>query len=54
MQDRRVPVEFFDLLDDEGWMALPVDQTSPSYFWSDGGLLADAPVDMESTFEAAC
>lgn len=45
-------IEFFSLLsDDEGWIELPVDQTAPTYLWAEGGLLADAPVDMEKTFE---
>lgn len=44
-------IEHFSLLSDEGWLALPVDQTSPTYFWDEGGLLADAPVDMAKTFE---
>ena len=48
-----VPIEFIDLLDDDGWEPMPVDQTSPTYLWNDGGLLADAPVDMEATFNGA-
>ena len=28
-------------------------QKSPSYFWKDGGVLADAPVDFASTFDGA-
>ena len=50
MQNRGVPIEFCNLLDDEGWTPLSVDQSSPTYFWNDGGLLADAPVDMAATF----
>jgi len=48
---RGVPIEFFNLLDTEGWESMPVDQKSPTYFWADGGgLLSDAPVDMDATF----
>jgi len=50
VQNQAVPIDFFNLLDDEGWMPLPVLQTASSYLWNDGGLLADAPVDMEATF----
>jgi quercetin dioxygenase-like cupin family protein len=50
-QDCLVPIDFFDLLGGEGWERLAVDQTSPGYFWDEGGLLADAPVDMAATFE---
>jgi quercetin dioxygenase-like cupin family protein len=46
-----VPIEFTDLVGDEGWEAMDVDQSNEKYFWSDGKLLADAPVDMEKTFE---
>ncbi|ROO87499.1 cupin domain [Actinocorallia herbida] len=28
-------------------------QSFPSYFWKDGGLLADAPVDFAATFDGA-
>jgi len=51
VQNRGVPIDFFNLLDDEGWMPLPVLQTASAYLWNDGGLLADAPVDMEATFK---
>lgn len=46
-----VAIESFSLLSDKGWLELPVDQSSPTYFWDEGGLLADAPVDMAKTFE---
>jgi mannose-6-phosphate isomerase-like protein (cupin superfamily) len=43
---------FGDLLDDFDWVPMNLDQqSSPSYFWVDGGLLADAPVDFRATFE---
>jgi hypothetical protein len=48
-----VPIKFFDLLDDDGWAPLPVDPTSPRFSWSDGGSLADAPVDVPATFADA-
>ena len=53
VQDQRVPIEFFNLLDDEGWEPLRVDQASPAHFWNDGGSLADAPVDVEATFDGS-
>ena len=53
VQDQPVPIEFFNLLDDEGWEPLPVDQMGPVHFWNDGGLLADAPVDVKATFDGA-
>jgi hypothetical protein len=46
-----VAIEFSNLLGDEGWAPMPVDQSNPRYFWHDGGPLADAPVDMEATFD---
>lgn len=44
-------ITFFSLVADDGWTPLKVDQSTPAYLWNDGGLLADAPVDMEKTFE---
>ena len=47
-------VTFADLLDNEDWVALSLDQqTFPSYLWNDGGTLADAPVDFAATFDGA-
>ena len=46
-----MPIHFFNLLDDQDWHSLPVDQTNLKYFWNEGGLLADAPVDMSATFD---
>jgi quercetin dioxygenase-like cupin family protein len=48
-----VPIAFFSLLDDDGWMPLSIDAKSPTFSWSDGGSLADAPVDVEATFDGA-
>ena len=48
-----MPIKFFNLLDDDGWAPLPLDQRSPSFSWSEGGSLADAPVDMTATFDGA-
>ena len=45
-----MPIEFLDILDDEGWVARPVDPTAPGARWSEGGLLAEAPVDVAATF----
>jgi mannose-6-phosphate isomerase-like protein (cupin superfamily) len=43
---------FGDLVDDADWvpMSLEGQQDSPKYFWNDGGMLADAPVDFAATF----
>ena len=42
------------LLDDDGWVPMPLDQQhNPSYYWEDGRLLADAPVDFAATFDGA-
>jgi mannose-6-phosphate isomerase-like protein (cupin superfamily) len=42
------------LLDDLGWKPMPEDQQdNPSYYWEDGRLLADAPVDFRATFAGA-
>ena len=43
-------IDFFNLLDDDGWVDMPVKQSYSKYLWNDGGRLADAPVDMEATF----
>jgi quercetin dioxygenase-like cupin family protein len=48
-----VPIEFFDLLDDGGWAPRALDQTADGHRWSDGGPLADAPVDVDATFRDA-
>ncbi|MFE5027472.1 hypothetical protein ACFRAO_30130 [Streptomyces sp. NPDC056656] len=42
-------IENFSLVNDEGWMDMPL-AVLPTYLWSEGGLLADAPVDFEKTF----
>lgn len=45
---------FDTLLDDKGWTPMSLDQQGhPKYFWKDGGLLADAPVDFAATFDGA-
>ncbi|PVX63331.1 UNVERIFIED_ORG: hypothetical protein FNL38_1164 [Nocardia globerula] len=49
---RSMAIEYFNLLsEEEGWIDLSVDQDLPSYLWNEGGLLADAPIDMEQTFK---
>jgi mannose-6-phosphate isomerase-like protein (cupin superfamily) len=46
-----VPLTFGDLVADEDWVLMsPDQQDNKSYFWKDGGLLADAPVDFAKTF----
>jgi len=43
-----------DLLDDEDWVPLALDQQdNPTYFWHDGRPLAEAPVDFAATFDGA-
>lgn len=45
---------FADLLDNQDWVPLSLDQQSfPSYFWTDGRPLAEAPVDFAATFADA-
>ena len=52
--DGDVGAIFADLLDNEDWVPLSLDQqTFPSYLWNDGGTLADAPVDFAATFDGA-
>ena len=49
-----VGITFADLLDEQDWVPLSLDQQSfPSYLWVDGGTLADAPVDFAATFDGA-
>ena len=50
----RVTLIFGDLIDDADWVPMTLDQqNNPRYFWNDGGLLADAPVDFAATFDGA-
>jgi hypothetical protein len=44
-----VPIEFCDLLSDEGWAPLTVDPHDPHHCWERGGSLAGAPVDVAAT-----
>ncbi|WP_329347897.1 cupin domain-containing protein [Streptomyces sp. NBC_01261] len=45
---------FGDLVEDADWVPMPLDQQGhPQYFWNDGGLLRDAPVDFAATFDGA-
>jgi mannose-6-phosphate isomerase-like protein (cupin superfamily) len=49
-----MPITAGSLLDDLGWKPMPEDQQdNPSYYWQDGRLLADAPVDFQATFAGA-
>jgi hypothetical protein len=48
-----VPIEFCDLLSDEGWAPFAVDVDDPHAHWLSGGTLADAPVDVAATFDGA-
>ncbi len=48
-----MPIDFCDLLSDEGWTPYVVDAASPTQHWNAGGSLADAPVDVAATFEGA-
>jgi mannose-6-phosphate isomerase-like protein (cupin superfamily) len=49
-----VTLIFDDLVADADWVPMDLDQQKfPSYFWKDGGLLADAPVDFAATFDGA-
>ncbi|ODU06022.1 MAG: hypothetical protein ABS81_05770 [Pseudonocardia sp. SCN 72-86] len=42
---------FGSLVDGADWVPMPLGQQgNPSYFWKDGGMLGDAPVDFAATF----
>jgi len=47
-----VTLIFGDLIDDADWVPMPLagQQEHPRYYWNDGGMLADAPVDFARTF----
>lgn len=45
-----MPIEFLDILDDDGWVPRSVDPAAPGALWSEGGRLADSPVDVAATF----
>jgi mannose-6-phosphate isomerase-like protein (cupin superfamily) len=47
-----MPFSVDSLVTDSDWipMSLAGQQESPTYFWEDGGLLKDAPVDFDATF----
>jgi quercetin dioxygenase-like cupin family protein len=46
-------IEFFDLNATEGWEPVAFDQSNANNLWSDGGRLADAPVDVAKTLNGA-
>ena len=48
-KNRGVAIENFSLVNDEGWIEMPL-AVMPTYLWAEGGQLADAPVDFEKTF----
>jgi mannose-6-phosphate isomerase-like protein (cupin superfamily) len=47
-----MPFSVDSLVTDTDWipMSLKGQQESPTYYWEDGGLLKDAPVDFDATF----
>ena len=46
-----MPITSGSLVTDEGWVPMSLDQQgNPAYYWEDGRLLADAPVDFAATF----
>lgn len=47
-----MPFSVDSLLTDTDWipMSLTGQQENPTYYWEDGGLLKDAPVDFDATF----
>ena len=51
--DRPVPISFFDLLADDGWEPLDFFQGDPTFYWNDGGFIANAPVDIAATLDGA-
>lgn len=48
-----MPIEFLDLLDDSGWQPIHPDIGDAAAAWSEGGTLADAPVDAGATYDGA-
>jgi mannose-6-phosphate isomerase-like protein (cupin superfamily) len=51
---QRMSITAASLVDDDDWVPMSLDQQgNPSYFWEDGRLLADAPVDFRATFDGA-
>ncbi len=48
-----MPISFFDLLADEGWEPLEFFQGDPTFYWNDGGFIANAPVDIAATLDGA-
>ncbi len=48
-----VPIEFLDLLADDGWEPFVLDAQRDGATWSEGGTLAEAPVDVAATFDGA-
>ncbi len=46
-------IDFFNLLDDAGWVPLAFDPSDPQHFWIDGRPLSDAPIDAAATFDGA-
>ncbi len=48
-----MPISFFDLLADEGWEPLDFFQGDPTFYWNDGGFIANAPVDIAATLDGA-
>jgi mannose-6-phosphate isomerase-like protein (cupin superfamily) len=50
---RDVPISFFDLLAEDGWEPLTFFQGDPTFYWNDGGFVANAPVDIAATLDGA-
>jgi mannose-6-phosphate isomerase-like protein (cupin superfamily) len=50
---RFVPISFFDLLADDGWEPLGFFQGDPTFYWDEGGFIANAPVDIAATLDGA-
>ena len=48
-----MPISFFDLLADDGWEPLTFFQGNPTFYWNDGGFVANAPVDIAATLDGA-
>jgi hypothetical protein len=44
---------FFDLLAEDGWEPLEFFQGDPTFYWNDGGFVANAPVDIAATLDGA-
>jgi quercetin dioxygenase-like cupin family protein len=48
-----VPLHYDDFLSADAWEPLAVSAEDPSFYWSEGGFMTSAPVDVAATFDGA-